>query len=76
MAREDNMKVKLTLTVQELDSLDDLLELYLDNEWKPRKLNRVVLAGVRDNIGRLMEIISLRLGFDAERKNDKPKYLM
>ena len=70
------MKVKLTLTVQELDSLDDLLELYLDNEWKPRKLNRVVLAGVRDNIGRLMEIISLRLGFDAERKNDKPKYLM
>jgi hypothetical protein len=56
--------------------LDDLLELYLDNEWKPRKLNRVVLAGVRDNIGRLMEIISLRLGFDAERKNDKPKYLM
>ena len=76
MAEIDKLKVKLTLTIEQLDSLDDLLDLYLDEEGNARQLNHVALIGVREKVSRLMDAVSQRLDFSSVRKNDKPKFLM
>ena len=76
MAEIDKMKVKLTLTIEQLDALDDLLDLYLDEEGNARQLNHVALIGVREMISNLMDAVSQRLDFSSVRKNDKPKFLM
>ena len=76
MATIDKMKVKLTLSIEQLDALDDLLDLYLDEEGNARQLNHVALIGVREKVSRLMDAVSQRLDFSSVRKNDKPKFLM
>ena len=76
MAEIDKLKVKLTLTIEQLDSLDDLLDLYLDEEGNARQLNHVALIGVKEKVSRLMDAVSQRLDFSSVRKNDKPKFLM
>jgi hypothetical protein len=76
MAEIDKMKVKLTLTIEQLDSLDDLLDLYLDEEGNARQINHAALIGVREKVSNLMDAVSRRLDFSSVRKNDVPKYLM
>ena len=76
MAKIDKMKVKVTLTIEQLDALDDLLDLYLHEEVNARQLNHVALIGVKEKVSRLMDAVSQRLDFSSVRKNDKPKFLM
>ena len=76
MAEINKMKVKVTLTVEQLDSLDDLLDLYLDEEGNARQINYVALREVKEKVSRLMDAVSRRLDFSSVRKNDKPKFLM
>ena len=76
MAEIDKMKVKVTLTIEQLDALDDLLDLYLDEEGNARQLNHVALIGVKEKVSILMDAVSRRLDFSSVRKKDAPKYLM
>ena len=76
MAEIDKLKVKLTLTIEQLDSLDDLLDLYLDEEGNARQFNHVALMDVKEKVSKLMDAVSRRMGFSSVRKNDKPKFLM
>jgi len=76
MAVIDRMKFKIILTVEQLDSLDDLLDLYLEGGNTERGINYEALVEVRDNISQLMEVVNQRLGFPSTREDDKPKYLI
>ena len=77
MAEIYKLKVKVTLTIEQLDSLDDLLDLYLDGEGNARQFNHVALMDVKEKVSKLMDAVSRRMGFSSvSRKNDKPKYLM
>ena len=75
MAVIDRMKFKIILTVEQLDSLDDLLDLYLEGGNTERGINYEALVEVRENISQLMEVVNQRLGFPS-RGDDEPKYLM
>ena len=76
MASIDKLKVKLTLSVEQLDSLDDLLELYLEGEGDIQKINRGALMDVRETVDDIMEVVNQRLGFNVVRESNDPKYLM
>ena len=76
MASIDKLKVKLTLSVEQLDSLDDLLELYLEGEGDIQKINRGALMDVRESVDDIIEVVNQRLGFNVVRESDGPKYLM
>ena len=76
MAEIDKMKVKMNLTIEQLDSLDDLLDLYLNGEGNARQFNHVALIGVKEKVSMLMDAVSRRLDFSSVRKKDAPKYLM
>ena len=76
MAVIDRMKFKIILTVEQLDSLDDLLDLYLEGGNTERGINYEALVEVRDNISQLMEVVNQRLGFPSTREDDEPKYLI
>ena len=76
MASIDKLKVKLTLSVEQLDSLDDLLELYLEGEGDIQKINRGALMDVRETVDDIMEVVNQRLGFNVVRESNEPKYLM
>ena len=76
MAVIDRMKFKIILTVEQLDSLDDLLDLYLEGGNTERGINYEALVEVRENISQLMEVVNQRLGFPSTREDDKPKYLI
>ena len=77
MAEIDKLKVKVTLTIEQLDALDDLLDLYLDGEGNARQFNHVALMDVKEKVSKLMDAVSRRMGFSSvSRKNDEPKYLM
>jgi hypothetical protein len=71
------MKPKLILTLEEIDALDDLLDLYLDGEFNERGINRGALLQIQEQIGEIMELINARLGF-TDRRVDKDigKYLV
>ena len=72
-----NWKSKITLTLEEIDALDDLLDLYLDGEFSERGINREALLQIQEQVGRVMEIINLRLGFTDQRVDKEVvKYLM
>ena len=76
MASIDKLKVKLTLSVEQLDSLDDLLELNLEGEGDIQKINRGALMDVRETVDDIMEVVNQRLGFNVVRESNEPKYLM
>ena len=76
MASIDILKLKLTLSVEQLDSLDDLLELYLEGEGDIQKINRGALMDVRETVDDIMEVVNQRLGFNVVRESNEPKYLM
>jgi len=71
------MKPKLILTLEEIDALDDLLDLYLDGEFNERGINRGALLQIQEQIGEIMELINARLGFTDRRvEKDIGKYLV
>ena len=71
------MKPKLILTLEEIDALDDLLDLYLDGEFNERGINRGALLQIQEQIGEIMELINARLGFSDRRvEKDIGKYLV
>ena len=59
-----------------MDSLDDLLELYLEGEGDIQKINRGALMDVRETVDDIMEVVNQRLGFNVVRESNEPKYLM
>jgi len=72
-----NWKSKITLTLEEIDALDDLLDLYLDGEFSERGINREALLQIQEQVGVVMEVINLRLGFTDQRVDKEVvKYLM
>jgi len=71
------IKVNIVLTVGELDALDDLLNLYLDDESGVRRLNMGVLLQIQEQVGEIMELVYDRMEFTTQRvKSNKPKFLM
>ena len=71
------LKSKIILTLEEIDALDDLLDLYLDGEFSERGINREALLQIQEKVGRIMEVINLRLGFTDQRVDKNVvKYLM
>jgi len=70
-------KSKIILTLEEIDALDDLLNLYLDGEFSERGINREALLQIQEQVGAVMEVINLRLGFTDQRiEKDVGKFLM
>ena len=70
-------KSKIVLTLEEIDALDDLLDLYLDGEFSERGINREALLQIQEQVGAVMEVINLRLGFTDQRiDKDVGKFLM
>ena len=71
------LKSKIVLTLEEIDALDDLLDLYLDGEFSERGINREALLQIQEQVGAVMEVINLRLGFTDQRVDKNVvKYLM
>ena len=71
------LKSKIILTLEEIDALDDLLDLYLDGEFSERGINREALLQIQEKVGKIMEVINLRLGFTDQRVDKNVvKYLM
>ncbi len=71
------LKSKIVLTLEEIDALDDLLDLYLDGEFSERGINREALLQIQEQVGKVMEVINLRLGFTDQRVDKEVvKYLM
>ena len=71
------LKSKIVLTLEEIDALDDLLDLYLDGEFSERGINREALLQIQEQVGAVMEVINLRLGFTDQRVDKEVvKYLM
>jgi hypothetical protein len=71
------LKSKIVLTLEEIDALDDLLDLYLDGEFNERGINREALLQIQEQVGEIMEVINLRLGFTDQRVDKEVvKYLM
>jgi hypothetical protein len=71
------LKSKIILTLEEIDALDDLLDLYLDGEFSERGINREALLQIQEQVGAVMEVINLRLGFTDQRVDKEVvKYLM
>ena len=71
------LRSKIILTLEEIDALDDLLDLYLDGEFSERGINREALLQIQEKVGRIMEVINLRLGFTDQRVDKNVvKYLM
>ena len=44
-------KSKIVLTLEEIDALDDLLDLYLDGEFNERGINREALLQIQEQVG-------------------------
>ena len=71
------IKVNIVLTVEELDALDDLLNLYLNDESGVRRLNMGVLLQIQEQVGEIMELVYDPMEFTTQRvKSNKPKFLM
>ena len=71
------LKSKIVLTLEEIDALDDLLDLYLDGEFSERGINREALLQIQEQVGEVMDIINVRLGFTDQRVDKEVvKYLM
>jgi len=71
------LKSKIVLTLEEIDALDDLLDLYLDGEFNERGINRGALLQIQEQVGEIMKVINLRLGFTDQRiDKDVGKFLM
>jgi len=70
------MKVKITLSIEQLEELDYLLDLYLYGEGDMRGINRGALMDVRENVSRIMEVVAEKIAFTVVRKHREPKYLM
>ena len=71
------LKSKIVLTLEEIDALDDLLDLYLDGEFSERGINREALLQIQEQVGEVMDIINVRLGFTDQRiDKDVGKFLM
>jgi hypothetical protein len=68
-------KIKLTLNLEEIDALDDLLDLYLDGDLNEEGINRGALMQVQEQVSNVMSVVNRRLGFTSPDK-DAPKYLM
>jgi hypothetical protein len=71
------IKANIVLTVEELDELDDLLDLYLNDGADVKRLNRGVLLQIQEQVGEIMGLVYDRMEFTTQRvKSNKPKYLM
>ena len=71
------LKSKIILTLEEIDALDDLLDLYLDGEFSEKGINREALLQIQEQVGGIMDIINVRLGFTDQRiDKDVGKFLM
>ena len=77
MTKKMFKKTKIILTLEEIDALDDLLDLYLNGEFNERGINRDALLQIQEQVGEIMELINARLGFTDQRvEKDIGKYLM
>jgi len=71
------IKANIVLTVEELDELDDLLDLYLNDGADVKRLNRGVLLQIQEQVGEIMGLVYDRMEFTTQRvKSNKPKFLM
>jgi hypothetical protein len=68
-------KIKITLDLEEIDALDDLLDLYLDGDMNEDGINRGALMQIQEQVGDVMSVVNRKLGFTATDR-DAPKYLM
>jgi hypothetical protein len=68
-------KIKITLDLEEIDALDDLLDLYLDGDMSEDGINRGALMQIQEQVGDVMSVVNRKLGFTATDR-DAPKYLM
>ena len=74
MGKMEEHTADLDLMMVELDALDDLLDLYLDQEDE-RGVDRDVILGVKGKVEDLMEKENRRLGFTDEIEG-RDKYIM
>lgn len=74
MGKMDESTAVLFLEVVELDALDDLLDLYLDQE-NERGVDRDVVLSIKGKVEGLMEEENRRLGFTDEIEG-RDKYIM
>ena len=74
MVKMDESTAVLFLEVVELDALDDLLDLYLDQE-NERGVDRDVVLSIKGKVEGLMEEENRRLGFTDEIEG-RDKYIM
>ena len=68
-------KIKLTLNLEEIDAIDDLLDLFLDGDLREDGINREALMQIQEQVGEVMRVVNYRLGFTSPDR-DAPKYLM
>jgi hypothetical protein len=68
-------KIKLTLNLEEIDALDDLLDLFLDGDLSEDGINREALMQIQEQVGEVMRVVNYKLGFTSPDR-DAPKYLM
>jgi hypothetical protein len=68
-------KIKLTLNLEEIDALDDILDLFLDGDFSEEGINREALIQIQEQVNNVMSVVNRKLGFTASDK-DPPKYLM
>ena len=68
-------KIKLTLNLEEVDALDDLLDLFLDGDLREDGINREALLQIQEQVGEVMSVVNRRLGFTSPDRV-APKYLM
>jgi len=68
-------KIKLTLNLEELDAIDDLLILHLDGETREGGINREALLQIQEQVDTVMGVVDTKLGFVPSGKG-APKFLM
>ena len=68
-------KIKLTLNLEEIDAIDDLLDLFLDGDLREDGINREALMQIQEQVGEVMRVVNYKLGFTSPDR-DAPKYLM
>ena len=68
-------KIKLTLNLEEIDAIDDLLDLFLDGDLREDGINREALMQIQEQVGEVMSVVNYKLGFTSPDR-DAPKYLM
>ena len=68
-------KIKLTLNLEEIDALDDLLDLFLDGDLSEDGINRGALMQIQEQVGEVMRVVNYKLGITSPDRG-APKYLM